>query len=396
MNDYRKPNRSRSRLSAASLAACAVALALAACTETPTPTPTVAPTMPPPVVVDEPTPVPPPEPAAAVPVVSVVSAEGVSFAADPALAVSPQPVLVPAVAKSDAPAFGGAAPDHLLFSFGDKIQPELIAPNDAQLRIFPAAAYAAVDPSIAQTIAELTALLANRPAEITGTLPVLPPLPAAQVLHAQAQFLDFRNGAGLRFLTAYAQDVSPITRDRLFYTFQGLTADGKYYIVLFHPVSSAALPATFEETPAATDMDAFVRDFDLYLAETVALLDAQPAAEFAPDLALLDGLMQSLDVAPTAPAMAVADSPAEPAAAAGEAASITARTTAAVNVRSGPTTRNRIVARLRRAVEVPAVGRNEAATWIQVRWRGEQTGWISATYLRSDADWMTLPVVPAP
>jgi uncharacterized protein YraI len=140
-------------------------------------------------------------------------------------------------------------------------------------------------------------------------------------------------------------------------------------------------------------MDAFVRDFDQYLADTVALLGGQPADAFAPSLALLDGLVQSLEVAPTAPAMAVAEIPAEPAAAA---AAITARTTAGVNVRSGPGTRYRIVARLRRGVEVPAIGRNDDAKWIQVRWRGEQTGWISAAYLRSDTDWSALPVVAAP
>ncbi len=233
------------------------------------------------------------------------------MAADPSLGVSAQPLLIPAVPKSDAPGFGGAAPEHWLFTFGDKTQTDLLSPLDPQLRIFPAGAFAAIDPTMAKVIEDLKALLAARPAEITGTIPVLPLIPAAQVLHAQPRYLDFQNGSGVSFVTAYAQDVSPILRDRTFYTFQGLTKDGQYYISLFYPVTTGVLPQTVEETPAAKDMDAFVKGFDQYLADTTALL-SDPATAYEPDLVILDNLMTSLNVAPPAPPAPPASAQAAP------------------------------------------------------------------------------------
>ena len=62
---------------------------------------------------------------------------------------------------------------------------------------------------------------------------MLPILNAAQVFHAQTKYLDFNDGSGVGFVTYYAQDVSPVTRDQIFYSFQGLTDNGKYYVGCF-------------------------------------------------------------------------------------------------------------------------------------------------------------------
>ena len=65
--------------------------------------------------------------------------------------------------------------------------------------------------------------------EITGEIPILPPADAAQVLKARVKLLSFHGGKGFAFLTAYAQDDVPVANDALFYTFQGLTDDGRYW-----------------------------------------------------------------------------------------------------------------------------------------------------------------------
>ena len=70
-------------------------------------------------------------------------------------------------------------------------------------------------------IADLKNLLATKPAVITGSIPVLPVIPAAQVFHVKPQYLDFKNGSGVGFVTYYSQAVNPITAKDLFYTFQG-------------------------------------------------------------------------------------------------------------------------------------------------------------------------------
>jgi len=46
------------------------------------------------------------------------------------------------------------------------------------------------------------------------------------------------------------------------------------------------------------DLDAFVENFDNYIAETAANLEAQPLASFTPDISLLDDLFESFNITP--------------------------------------------------------------------------------------------------
>lgn len=48
-------------------------------------------------------------------------------------------------------------------------------------------------------------------------LPFLPLLSEAEALHAQAQFLDFKSGNGVRFLTQLTQGMTIINNSELFY-----------------------------------------------------------------------------------------------------------------------------------------------------------------------------------
>src|SRR5690606_24028253 len=61
-------------------------------------------------------------------------------------------------------------------------------------------------------------------------LPMLPAIPASQVFRIQPTLVDFEGGRGVRYLTYYTQAPSPITDRDIFYTFQGVTDDGAYYI----------------------------------------------------------------------------------------------------------------------------------------------------------------------
>ena len=46
-------------------------------------------------------------------------------------------------------------------------------------------------------------------------------------MHSQVQYLDFKNGTGVRYLTQFDQGILPINNYELVYTYQGLTSDGK-------------------------------------------------------------------------------------------------------------------------------------------------------------------------
>lgn len=240
--------------------------------------PTIPPTQPPPTI-------PPTEP----PVCASVSYGGVTLCYDPALASAVTGETVPAESITEAP--WGATPEHIRFSFtGYPLSGTFHEPH---IYIYPVADFEAINPNVTQTVANLQQLLAQRPAAPSGTIPFLPIFNAAQLMRAQIAYLDFQNGSGVRFLTQYDQAYIPINSNELFYTFQGLTTDGAYYIAAVLPTAHPSLPADGSNPPGG-DWEEFVNNWDSYILALVAQLDAAPASTFTPDLSLFDRLMESL------------------------------------------------------------------------------------------------------
>jgi hypothetical protein len=243
---------------------------------------------------------PSPPPATAAADVAGVEQYGVSFQVDPSLAAAAQARIGDAVTDYDTSY--ALLPQHLLFTFADSYaerepftrRHELNWLPLPQIIVYPADAYAALQEGVGPQIAQLQTLLAERPPAPGGTLPFLPLLNAAQVLHSGLAYLDFANGAGVRYVTTFSQAASPITSQDLLYTFQGLTDDGRYYVTAVFPVTTTHLPDSLE----VDDWDAFSAEFPTYLGQTKATLDELSAADFTPDLTLLDALMSSLRVKP--------------------------------------------------------------------------------------------------
>jgi hypothetical protein len=198
-----------------------------------------------------------------------------------------------------------AYPTHLRFYFYLEPSDPLFGRERPHLRIYPANDYRlsygpdslhqADTPGyiINATIDRLQAILVDRPQTIEGDIPFLPPQHISQYLKAQVKYLDFQNGAGIRFITQYTEG-SPINNQDLFYTFQGLTADGEYYLALFYPVSTPALAEVNEAQSfeSLTEFQTDVQDMTLQL-------DALSPGDFAPDLSLLDELNRSLQITST-------------------------------------------------------------------------------------------------
>ena len=135
--------------------------------------------------------------------------------------------------------------------------------------------------------------LIQSPQEITN-MPFLPLFNAAQVMHVHIQYLDFKNGQGLRYLTEFDQGFVPINNNELIYTYQGLTSDGRYYVAAVLPVNHPSLPA--DETVTGNEPPEFTSDFPTYLATVVNSLNPQSADSFTPDLTQLDAMMSSLEI----------------------------------------------------------------------------------------------------
>jgi hypothetical protein len=185
--------------------------------------------------------------------------------------------------KRDGPPFMNGEPAHLRVAFDrdslgvdeDHLQRKLlILPVAEYHRLLGEPERKAFD----AIIASLEERVAKHDASPVRQIDILPPAEATQVLRAQVRYLAFHNGAGLRLVTRYAQEVSPTTNDDLFYTFQGLTEDGRYYVSFTCPIDASGLEVTGD------------------VAATTRFLDNLAPRGFQPDLEALDRMIASLEL----------------------------------------------------------------------------------------------------
>ncbi len=173
-----------------------------------------------------------------------------------------------------------------------------------QLFVYPAQQYASANPAAAESIKRLRAVLANPSGTYDkDSLPRVPFFNAGQVIAAQVKVLHFSGGSGARFITQYAQDVSPINNSGLFYDFAGLSDDGQDYIIAVLPVNlpflatdnnpKSLLPAGGVPFPAFSSSGSAGAD---YYRQVGQHIDSAPAHQFTPSLKSLDVLIQSITV----------------------------------------------------------------------------------------------------
>lgn len=209
-------------------------------------------------------------------------------------------VVQPTAYDNTVPPSGQGEPKHFTWMIGDVDEvTQATLTSGGYVSVYPLEAYQAIwdsagDSFVADTAAQLQALLAEQAANPEPPLPVLPQLPAINDFAAQVGYLDLADGgAGVRFIGRFVQDVSPVENDQLRYIFQGLSGDGRFLIVASIPVTTTALPAEVQPT-SGEEYEQFVAVYDDYLAEMTAMFDALDSADFAPDLAVLDALLQSV------------------------------------------------------------------------------------------------------
>ena len=134
---------------------------------------------------------------------------------------------------------------------------------------------------------------------ITGepALPFLPWVNSRQSFCAQPQILEFSNGRGIRYLTHYAQGASPVLDQQVFYTFQGLTDNGKFYVSALFPVETGIFPTELPPCPKCGEpnYDLFA-DWLAVVTEQLNNLNAQPEDDFVPSFTVLDELIQSIQI----------------------------------------------------------------------------------------------------
>ncbi len=236
--------------------------------------------------------------------------KGISFSYDPSLTdnISVQRVLAQ---ENDPSGFGMIYPSYISFRFyGYPIESN----PPATISVLPIDEYRQISKNnsrIAEdidAIDTLLALIAERPDLVTTYPDFYPPVYGSQTtppllpfygirdvtsmkLAARMDYLKFTNGSGIRYLTDSSTQPFSIN-NRPLYTFQGITDDGKYYVSMKFTVETD-VPGTPPEHPGSSGSEE-------YNAQAFAHLQQAGNDAFTPDLTLLDTMVESIVVNPTA------------------------------------------------------------------------------------------------
>jgi hypothetical protein len=201
----------------------------------------------------------------------------------------------------------GFAPEHVCFRPKDK-RP-LPALEQGPRYFFPARSFICAIPledssvkdfdkayySLAHAAVRLQKILRERPYEFENNrhVPDIPANNAGPSILSKFQYLDFRSGSGLLFLTQYSQEYepNPVNNEELTLVFQGLTKDGKYYVAARIAITHPSLPRGIDFT------DEIERDMQWhYLSEEEKELEGFSEESFQPSLKSLKALLSSVYV----------------------------------------------------------------------------------------------------
>ena len=124
---------------------------------------------------------------------------------------------------------------------------------------------------------------------------------AQRIFVASPHYVTMQGGEGVAFVTFYAQDAVPITSEDIFYNYLALTDDGQYYVIARLPISTEALPATYDDFvfPNVDSNGVPIRwaeNYGGYRTQTASELEALAADDWLPTLDTLDTILSSLRV----------------------------------------------------------------------------------------------------
>lgn len=233
---------------------------------------------------------------------TAVSYQNISFVIPEGLASGANAKTIPGV-SGDQNGPWETAPEYVQFDFND--YSSLGNFKTRQISVYPAADYAAVNPSAAQNLTRLQSILASPAAEISiENFPNIPFFNAGAMVLAQTKIISFNGGTGVRAITQFGQAVGPVTNNGTFYHFQGLTSDGRFYIIAVLPIGAAYLaydentspPQPADAIPFSYNDSIDPNDYQDYFNTVAARLNATDPDGFQPSLVILDQLMQSLTV----------------------------------------------------------------------------------------------------
>lgn len=129
---------------------------------------------------------------------------------------------------------------------------------------------------------------------VQNQLPFLPYANAGPVFHALEERISNQTHSGIRYLTQYTQSYAGIANGQVFYTYQGFSADGRYYISAWLPIDSSILEGK-NEILNLNQFDQMPEDYYKFRAKEVASFILQDGGVITPNLEALDALIRSLN-----------------------------------------------------------------------------------------------------
>jgi hypothetical protein len=147
-------------------------------------------------------------------------------------------------------------------------------------------------PDLHKAAMKLQRMIRERPVEFNiRDVPDIPENNSSPTILSRAQYLDFKSGSGILYLTQYAQEMlpNPVNNEELTCNFQGLTKDGKYYIAARLAITHPSLPKGIDFTD-----DAQRDEQHLYLRKAEKELEGLTEESFQPSLKNLKALLSSI------------------------------------------------------------------------------------------------------
>ena len=150
----------------------------------------------------------------------------------------------------------------------------------------------------------LQKIIKDKNYRMKGEIPLLPLYDAHQTFEAKVKHFSFGSGKGLFCLTQLNQDYAFVNNKHLTYVFQGISEDGKKYILAEFPVSVSFLPENYHvaEFEGYSIPDNVYRDksaqksYEEYIVKITKRLENLPQNEFEPNLNNFEVLISSLKV----------------------------------------------------------------------------------------------------
>jgi hypothetical protein len=226
---------------------------------------------------------------------TLIAINNITFVIPTGIGGGAQVETIEAVAPSDDVAWWDIAPTYHKYQIQG--YPLTGTFHTGTIYVYPVNEYLQVNEDMSKPFDSLKAIIAGQP--LPENLPFLPAFNAAQIFHSNEQILTFQNGKGIRFLTQYGQAPYPVNNNSMFYTYQGMTDDGAYYVAAVLPTSAAFLSADGNpDTPLPADGIPFdwenFENMDQHFELVKQKLNATDPGAFNPTLTNLDALIQSI------------------------------------------------------------------------------------------------------